>query len=1052
MSTVARWFLANPRFLLLALGLIAVAGGSSYAVLPRMEDPLMRERAANVYTYFPGADAERIEALVTEKLEDSLREVDEIKQLRSFSRTGVSLMAIELLDSVTEPGPIWSRVRDKIDDVRPELPEGCSDPVFDQLDIKAYATLIAVTWKSDSPPSLTVLRRQAKQLEEVIKGVPGTENVDRFGDPEESIHVDVDPHRTAAMGLTVAEVASQVAASDAKNAAGRIRNDRSSVILQVDEEIDTLQRLSEIPIRHTSEGDFVPLGDLATIEKGITDPASTLALVDGRPSIVLGVMARSDVRIDRWQAQVAAAIDRFRGDLGTGLEVSWLYDQNRYVSDRMNQVVSNLVTGAAAVFVVVLLMMGLRSALVVSLALPLSALIVIAGLRAMGIPIHQMSITGLIIALGLLIDNAIIMVDSVTTRLREGESASDAIGSSLKHLALPLAGSTVTTALAFAPIALMPGPAGEFVGSIAISVMLAIFASLGLSLTIIPVVTVLLSRRSIERQAKGQPSRMKFDGIELPWLARRFERLLLGLLHRPWIGVAAGLALPLLGFIAAADLEEQFFPPADRDQIAIEIELPTGSSLERTTEFALAMRQRLVSEPRITAAHWFLGESAPTFYYNLIPRRKATPNYAQALVQLDSADDVRVLIRRLQDEFDREYPEARILVRQLEQGPAFDAPVELRLFGQDLEQLREVGEDLRAILAEIPDVIHTAAELSEVQAKLALSIDEEQLRRLELDHGGIASQLRAGLDGVPSGTILEGTEEIPVLVRVARGSRSDFDGVGDLEFVAARPPGAEATSDFPGIPLTRVATPRLTSDLAAINHYDGRRLNEVKAYLRAGVLPATVLEEFRRRFEAKGIRLPGGCELSYGGEAAERDQAVGNLMANVGVLGVLMVASLVLSFRSYRNAALIGVVGAMSLGVGLGSLWLFGFPFGFMSIVGSMGLVGVAINDSIVILAGFEEDPDAARGDIRAMVRVVLGASRHVLSTTLTTVAGFIPLVLAGGGFWPPLAVAISGGVGGATFLALLFVPAAYRLTNANRGRDGSVSGERVAEPIGSVG
>lgn len=1023
---MAVWFYRNPRIAVLFIALICVAGLSAYMVLPRLEDPEMRSRAANVYTRYPGADAERVESLVTEKLEDALREISELKRLRSTSRAGMSLLAIELRDDVTDPDPIWSRIRDKINDARVLLPADCQEPEFDQLKIKAYATLIAVVWRSDSDVSYGVLRREAKHLEDAIKAVPGTELVDRFGDPGEMIQVNLDPAELAGIGLSIPQVAQQIAASDAKSSSGTVRNDQSSVLLQLDEEIDSLERLAETPIRLGTPGNIVMLGDLATIEKTTPDPPASLSHIDGQPAIVLAVMSRSDTRIDHWYQAVDKVLEQNRAELGSGLSLEVLYHQDTYVNDRIASVFMNLIQGGLAVFVVVLLMMGLRSALIVCAALPLASLMVLAGLRWLDIPMHQMSITGLIIALGLLIDNAIIIVDSVSHRMRHGQSPVEAIRESLRLLGIPLAGSTVTTAFAFAPIALMPGPAGEFVGSIAISVMLAIFSSLLLALTIVPAITGWFGDR---HDATSEHQSWWKSGISLPAVSKQFEAALLFSVKHPWSGILFGLSIPILGFIAATQLDEQFFPPADRDQIAVEVELPSVASIERTYALTQELRERLLQHDRIQQVHWFVGESAPAFYYNIIPRRKATPSYAHALVQVDSAENVRELIHQLQNEMNSEYPEARIIVRQLEQGAPFDAPVEVRVFGPDLETLERVGEEVRAILVGIPDVVHTASDLNLVQPQLSIDVDEERARELGLNHSDLTLQLRTTLDGATGGSIIESTEEIPVSVRANERSRNNLGELQGVDFVSGMRAGMPGATDYAGVPFTSLTQSSLKSELAAVTRYDSRRLNEVRAYLTAGTLPAEVLHEFERRMKEANFQLPNGYTLSYGGEAAERDQAVGNLMANVGILTVLMIASLVLSFRTIRSSVLVMIVGGMSFGLGLGALWLFGYPFGFMAIIGSMGLIGVAINDTIVVLAGIEEHPEASKGDARAMVGVIMESSRHVLSTTLTTIAGFAPLVLAGGGFWPPLAIAISGGVGGATVLALFFVPAAYRAT-----------------------
>lgn len=1024
-------FYRNRRLLVLTISLILVAGLSSYVILPRMEDPLLTERAANVNTFFPGADAERVEALVTEKLEEKLREVDEIKEIRSSSRAGVSTIAIELRDDIYEADAVWSRIRDKLNDATTELPAGATDPEFEQLDVKAFAMIVALTWEVDGEPSYAVLRRLAEDLKDELNAIRGTEEVDTFGDPDEEITVEVTPDRLTSLGLTANDIARQVRASDAKVAAGQLRSSQGDVLLEIAGELDSISRISSIPIHFGSDGQVVQLSEVANVRKGIADPPRSLAIVDGKKAIALGMRVRSDQRIDYWSKTANATLAQFKKQLPRGVGLSMVFEQNRYVEDRLTTLMSNLVLGGLAVVAVIFLLMGWRNALIVGSALPLAALMVLTGMRFLDIPIHQMSVTGLIIALGLLIDNAIVIVDEVSDRLRSGTPAAEAVAKSVGHLAVPLLGSTLTTALAFGPIALMPGPAGEFVGSIAVSVILAIASSFALAMTVVPAFTA-LSQRFVIGDLTGAQGRVWWrDGFTHPRLTQVYRSTLGYIFQRPWLGIALGVTLPVLGMIQARHLPEQFFPPADRNQIQIELELASHASLAETVVTARLIRERILKHDQVEQVHWFLGESAPTFYYNVIPRRKNTPRYAQALVQLKDAEQAREVIHELQRELDSTVPKARTLVRQLEQGPPFDAPVEVRVFGPDLERLRELGDVVRAVLARTPDVIHTRAELSEAVPKLTFDVDEEEARLAGLDHRAIALQLESTLEGAIGGSVLEATEELPVRVRVSSSMRAELSQIASLDLLPATRGSADG---YQGIPLSALARIDLKPELTAIPRLNGRRMNEVQAYTTAGVLPAEVLASYEGLLAESGLQLPPGYSLELGGEAAKRDEAVGNLMANVSLLMVLMVATLVLSFGSFRMAAIVGSVAALSVGLGLGSIWLFGYPFGFMAIVGTMGLVGVAINDAIVVLAALREDALASVGTPEAVRDVVVRATRHVVATSLTTMAGFAPLVLGGGGFWPPLAVAIAGGVGGATILALYFVPSAYVLAMCRGG------------------
>ena len=377
-----------------------------------------------------------------------------------------------------------------------------------------------------------------------------------------------------------------------------------------------------------------------------------------------------------------------------------------------------------------------------------------------------------------------------------------------------------------------------------------------------------------------------------------------------------------------------------------------------------------------------------------------------------------------QVELNQAFPDGQFLVRQLEQGPPFEAPIELRLYGPDLDVLRELGEEIRVVMSETPEVVHTAASLSEAIPKLAVQVDEQQARLAGLDHISVAQQLDATLEGTTGGSVLEATEELPVRVRVSNPRRGELEEIASLDMVPTNSPVGSREL----VPLSSIAEVELQPEISVIPHFNTRRMNEVQAYITAGVLPADVLNAFQQRLDASGFKMPAGYSFDFGGETSKRNDAIGNLMSSVGVLGVMMVATLVLSFSSFRMAALIGSVAMLSVGLSLGALAVFGYPFGFMAIVGTMGLVGVAINDTIVVLAAIREDSQARLGDPAAVRDVVVRSSRHVLSTTLTTIAGFMPLILEGGGFWPPLATTIAGGVSGATILALFYAPSGYVL------------------------
>ncbi len=1027
-------FFRNVQLLILTLVVILVWGLSSFFALPRLEDPELTPRDATVTTFLPGASPERMETLVTEPIEQKLRELEEIDTLTSTSRLGISVIQVQLKDTVSTVDAAWSRVRDKTSDAIPSLPRAATEPEVEVATISANALIVGLVWDLPGDPNYGVLSRLAETLQEDLRRIPGSKSVERFGEAEEEIRVEVDPVRLAQLGLTPQAVAAQLQASDARVSAGQVRGLDNQLLLEIQGELDSLERIRRTPIQLGSGGQMAYVGDIAQVNRGMREPPAAKALLNGQAAVVVSAQVESQERVDEWAIRAHRVVQAFQDQLPPGIRLQVILEQSRYVQARLRTVLGNLLIGAGLVVGVTLVLMGWRSSLIVGLALPLSCLMVFGSMKVMGIPLHQISITGLIIALGLLIDNAIIMVDEVGIRLRAGLNGAQAVGQSVGHMAVPLLGSTLTTVLAFLPIALAPGAVGEFTGTIGTTVILALTSSLILSLTVIP---ALVGRLDSLLSAPGGAWWQM--GLHVPALNRIFDRSLGLTFRHPRVGILLGLVLPIAGFAVAPWLPQQFFPPAGRDQFYVELRLPIQASLAATEAAVGQAEQQILTHPDVQQVSWFLGKAAPRFYYNVLGGQQNSPNYAQALVQLTEAASSE-LVRDLQQELDQALPQAQVLVRQLEQGPPFEAPIELRLYGPDLEQLRQLGDQMRGILAQTPQVLHTRTTLSEALPKLGLTLDEEETRRVGLTQAEVAAQLDAYLEGMTGGSILEENEELPVRVRVPDSLRAQVQAVGSLDILGQQ-----------RIPLSTLGQVNLMAEQAVIARRQGQRVNTIQAYTSAGILPSQVLADFLERLEQSEFALPPEYRFEFGGEADARGSSIANLLSTVGVLSVLMLATLVLSFNSFVSAGIILVIAACAGGLGLGSLYVSGYPFGFTAILGTLGLVGLAINDSIVVLSALREHPLARWGDPGATLQVVGRCTRHVVATTLTTLVGFTPLLFDATGFWPPLAICIAGGLGGTTILALYAVPSAHLLLNRSRARtlelDHSPSSQNLLPP-----
>ncbi|OBS97001.1 acriflavin resistance protein [Vibrio tasmaniensis] len=1017
--------ISNTRLLILMTALLMVSGISAFMTLPRAEDPVIINRYANITTSFPGASAERVETLVTEVIENKLRELSEVKLVSSTSRPGVSIVTLELNDVITEPEPVWSQARDKLSDIESILPAGSHSPDLDSDHTYAFTTITALTWSGAGEPDRLTLGRYAKELAKRLRTLSGTEFVDEYGMPQEEIQISLRTADAAALGRSSANIAESLEGADAKNSAGELVSAYSRFGLEIKSELDSIERIKQVPIATDSNGHIIRMEDIASVKRGEKTPQDQIAIIDGEPGVIVAARMHPDLRVDNWTSRANALISRFEQELPSNIQVNVLFNQQGYTETRLDDLGKSLMIGFGLILIVLFVTLGVRAAILVAISLPLTSLLTLSIMKMTGVPINQMSVTGLIVALGIMVDNAVVMVDTIQAYRLKGQQRAEATMNALKHLWVPLLGSTLTTVLAFAPIILMPGASGEFVGGIAITVSFSLIGSYIISHTLIAgLATKLLPKQLSDVDKKGQ-HHWYMTGLRIPALTRWFSSSVrFGVTH-PIITIALVLLVPFTGYWSMSQLTEQFFPPSDRDMFEIQVYMPPQASIYATKNTSEKIDDIIHRYPEVERIDWLVGANFPSFYYNLQARQNNAPYFSQAMVKTENFDQANALIPELQKVLDKEVPQAQILVRKLNQGPPFTAPVELRVYGENLDTLKAIGEDVRLILAGVPHVTHTRETLQPGTPKVWLKVDEDTAKLNGISLNQFAGMLQTTLTGRESGSVIEGSESVPIRVRVADDERENLAHLSNIRL----PISSEVYST--GINVSTLAELELTTSRGAITRRNGQRVNTIEGYIEAGVLPQTVLNEFQKRLES--YEMPSGYTIGFGGESAERDNSVNSLISNVAVVVVLMVLVVVMSFNSFRMSSIIFMVAGLAGGLGLLSVWIFGYPFGFTVIIAMLGIAGLAINAAIVILTELKLDEQASSGNVDAVVEAVMSCTRHISSTTITTVGGFMPLIIAGGGFWPPFAVAIVGGTVLTTLISFYFVPVVYHLMTKNQ-------------------
>ncbi len=1013
----------KPRLVFLVLMVLIIAGASALLSIGRQEDPTITNLFASIETRFPGASPARVETLVTVEIENAVKEIADVDVIESTSATGISIIGIELSDTIADEDIefVWADVRDAVDNARANLPAGALAPVVNSDGISAYAAIAAISMPEDNI-SITIAGRYAEELADKLRNVPGTKEVEIFGEPTEEVLVTVDQNRTAALGITLQSVSDAIRTADAKLQAGRLRHNRRDLVLEVTGEIDSVQRLQEIIVREGPDSSAARLADIATIERTYRKPLPAMAMYNGTAAILISATLEDGLQIDKWSGYIREEIADFQKVTPAGLDLKLIFDQSTYTADRLLEVGKNMSIGVALVVVVLLLTLGFRAAMIVAFILPVVTLATLATLNFIGLAIHQMSVSGLIVALGLLVDAGIVVTDEVAKRIRAGVARINAVKQAVHRLAAPLFASTATTALAFTPMILLPGPPGDFVGSVAIAVVVMLFWSLLIALTITPAVAGWI-------MPAGEKATWFNSGIPSGLIGRVFRKSLYLSVRNPVRCMALALVLPVIGFASMSTLTAQFFPGVDRDQFYIEFQLPPGTAIAETKALAERMDQLIAEEDNVVQTYWSIGQSGPGFYYNIVSGRSNAPAYAQAFITTTSPQATETLVTKLERTLADAAPHAQVLVRGLVQGPPVAAPVELRVVGAELDTLRQIGDDLMTRLSAVDTITVARTTQTGGAPKVVVDVDEAKARALGLNMAAIANQLNNGLEGVTGGSLLERSEQLPVRVRFADDVRNNLDAIRDLPIVAPLSQSRTLSGEYSALPLSAIADITLLPSDSAINRRNGERVNTVQGFTLRSVLPEEALKAVQTQLEDDTFTLPAGYRLEIGGDSDARSSTLNNLLASVGIIITLSIAIIVMTFNSFRLTAIALVVCVLSAGLSILALALFRYPFGISAILGFIGSIGVSINAAIIIMTGLQANKDAVNGNPAAMVDVLMGSSRHIISTTVTTFGGFLPLILAGGGFWPPFAMAVAGGVLLSTVISFYFTPPAFALT-----------------------
>ncbi len=1014
---LTRTAIEQNRVSLVLLGVIVVAGLQAYLGMPRAEDPGFTIRTAMILTYFPGASPERVEQLVTDKLEKAIQEMPEVDTISSQSKNGVSVVLVDIQERYTEMRPIWDDLRRKVQRASGELPDGVIGPNVNDEFGDVFGTVVNLTGDGYTYAELEdvaeAVRDDLLLIDEVAKvAVHGTQ--------DERVFVEFNNARLAELGLSPGQLSGVLESRNIINPGGEVRTNDEVIVLEPSGNFESVEDLARTILRLPGSGELVYLEDVATVTRGYIDPPERLMRASGVPGLALAVSLREGGNILVLGEKVEAAIERARNSYPHGIEFEFTQFQAGEVAKRVDDFVGNLLQAVGIVMLVMLVSLGLRTGLVVASLIPMAIVMSFNFMSLFDVGINSMSLAALIIALGLLVDNAIVMSESILVSTGEGKSVKEAAIASAAELKLPLLVSSLTTAAAFLPIYLAESAVGEYTAALFQVVTITLLCSWLLAITMIPLLCVLFLK--VKKQ-EGE----SYDST----FYRRYRGLLQLALRNPWKTVAI-VALVFFGSMQLfAFVPAIFFPPNERASLIAELRLPTGTPLARTSEltaeFEAFMREELLVTPDEAAAgavgltDWatFVGEGAPRFFLSYGPEQ-ASPEYAIIVANATTRPYIDEAVETLRV-FARRFPGLKAQIDPLPLGPPAGDPIEVRVSGPDSDVVFRLVDQVKRRLGEVDGPRNLADDWGARSKKLLVRVDEARAQRAGVSNQDIALSLQTVLSGITTTEYREDDKIIPVTLRSVEADRLDLGKLSSLNVYS------QATGR--SLPLEQVADLEVAWQPANIRRRNRLRTVTVAADLDPGFTAIAVNQQLVPLLDQDRAEWPLGYSYEIGGEDEASEEANASIGAKLPIAGLLIVLLLVAQFNSLRRPAIILITIPLGMiGVIFGLLVMRSY-FGFMTLLGVVSLAGIVINNAIVLLDRIEiEQRENGLSPQRAIVESAQRRLRPILLTTMTTLGGLIPLYLGGGVMYQPMAVAIMFGLVFATLLTLGVVPVLYSL------------------------
>ncbi len=1010
--------LKNNRVTLLALIVIITLGIMQYGNLSRDSMPPFVIRTATIVTQFPGASPERVESLVSSKIEKVLQEIPETETINSQSRTGVSIISLTLKDDVSEDElqSIWDLARRKIDNIRNDLPEGIKGPTLNDEDIGVVFG-ISVGLVSDGF-DYDEIKEYADDFRDDLIAIEDAAKVIIGGTVEEKIYVEYDEAKLSSVGLTSNQLQSIISGSNIIIPSGEVNLSDERLILEASGNFESVESIKNllIPIGYNNE--TIPLGDITTVRRGYVSPKESIVRINGNQALALYISLKGGANIIDLGKAVDQLIDDYNQyELPLGIEAVRIASQDRYVDSKIDVFVGNLIQSIVIVLVVILLVLGWRAGVIIASMVPGTMIITFWLMGIFDVGLNQVTLASLIMALGLLVDNGIVMVESLLEKLQIGQSKFEAAVNSAKEFMIPLLISSLTTCAAFLSFYLAQGTMGEIMGNIFLVISLALLSSWLFAFTIIPLIGTSLLK--IKKDSDHATIFDRFRGF--------YNRFLDKCLARPTLVLVIIAVLFFVSLFGFTKVPSIFMPPSDRNLVIVDISFPLGTQIDITDEKVALIESFIKDSLEVSeqinegVVSWssYIGKGPESYDLGYFA---AEPNssYAHMLINTTSDHANDIVIDKLREFTSANIFDADIKIDRLVGAGGAEAPIEIRISSRDSDELFEIADRIKTKLFETPGTINVKDDWGARTKKVYINIDENRLAKSGLNNQDVALSLLTSLSGFDVGDYREEDESIPIVMRQENSEEISYQDIENLKVF----------SQISGIstPLAQIAEIEVPWQYSKIIRRDLKRSISIQSGVQDGYLASEIMKSLRPYMSEEEKTWKNGYSYEFGGESEGSNNAMGAIALNLPFSFFIIILLLVIQFNSIRKATIIlftiplAIVGVTAGLLGMGSL------FSFTAFLGIISLAGIIINDAIVLIDKIGTELDEGGSLIDSIKKSANDRFSPILLTTLTTSCGMVPLWTGGGLLWSPMAITMIFGLLFATVILLIFVPVIFKL------------------------